>query len=73
MWSRFFLADSHTQRPQQIRITTRGLPCIKPSWRFRVNTYESRLGRRDAATDDATILRLSSLVVLVVGIVGYLH
>ena len=43
---------------------TTGLPCIKPSLLFRV---------ADAATDDATILRLSSLVVLVVGIVGYLH
>ena len=30
-------------------------------------------GVADAATDDATILRSFSLVVLVVGIVGYLH
>ena len=40
------------------------MPCIKPSLLFRV---------ADAMADDATILRLSSLVVLVVGIVGYLH
>ena len=41
----------------------RGYLTSPPSLRFRV---------ADAATDDA-ILRLSSLVVLVVGIVGYLH
>ena len=40
------------------------MPCIKPSSHFRV---------ADATTDDSTILRLSSLVVLVVDIAGYLH